>query len=247
VLADDVVRLTRKAERVVTVEARDQVIAQVAPERGARVVEEMPGVEDGGEPLWFEAARPVTIPSDGAPFRVDVAEARMPCEVDLVAYPELGGAAHVRATATLTGGRPLLAGPVRVLRGASIVGRGRVGFVGAGEPFELGFGVDDGVRVRRRVDERRETAAITGTQRILRTVKIFVSNLGERPRRLRVVERVPVSELDEVDVKITSAGGATVDERDGFARFDVEVSGGGTLELELGYRIDAGSKVVLSL
>jgi uncharacterized protein (TIGR02231 family) len=244
-LADDLVRMARKADRAVVVEGRDVAVATVAPENGARKVEEMPGVEDGGEPLWFEAARPVTIPSDGQPFRVELAEVRLPCEVQLVAYPELGGAAHLRATATLAGGRPLLAGPVRVARGASIVGRGRLGFVGAGEPFELGFGVDDGVRVRRRVDERRDTAAVTGTQRIARSVRLFLSNLGDRPRRLRVVERVPVSELEDVSVKVVAAEGGTVDERDGFVRFDVELAGGATRELELAYRIDAAARVQL--
>jgi uncharacterized protein (TIGR02231 family) len=223
-------------------------VATVGPDNGARKVEDMPGVEDGGEPLWFEAARRVTLPADGQPFRVDLAEVRLPCEVQLVAYPELGGAAHLRATATLTGGRPLLAGPVSVARGASIVGRGRIGFVAQGEAFELGFGVDDGVRVRRRVDERRETTAVTGTQRITRSVRVFLSNLGDRPRRLRVIERVPVSEIDEVSVKLVTAQGATSarDERDGFVRFDVELGGGATQELELAYRIEAGGRVQLN-
>jgi hypothetical protein len=128
-----------------------------------------------------------------------------------------------------------------------MVGRGRVGFVGQGEPFALGFGVDDGVRVRRRVEERRETTAVIGTQRILRSVRIFVSSLGDRARQLRVIERVPVSEIEDVSVKLTSAEGATLDERDGFVTFDLEVPAGGTRELQLDYRVEAAARVNLSL
>jgi uncharacterized protein (TIGR02231 family) len=206
----------------------------------------MPGVDDGGEPRAFTAAQPVTIASTGQPFRVELGALRLPCTVELVALPELDAAAHVRATATLASGWPLLAGPVRLARGASLVGRTRIGFVGQGEPFELGFGTDDAIRVRRRVDDRRDTG-VTGTQKLNRTVHLYLSNLGAEPRRLAVVERVPVSELEEVTVKVTAAGGAVVDEQDGFARFAVELPGNGTRELELAYRVEARANVQLSL
>ncbi len=90
-------------------------------------------------------------------------------------------------------------------------------------------------------------ATLTGAQRVARTVRVFLSNLGDRPRRLTVVERVPVSEIDDVQVKVTEPGGAAIDARDGFARFSVEVPAGGTHELELGYRIEAAARVHLDL
>ncbi len=245
-IADDVVRLQRRAEKTVTVEARDLIIAQTGTERTSRLVEEMPGVEDGGEPLWFEARRPITVPADGAPTRVEVAEVRLPCTVELICAAEVATAAHVRASATLTGALPLLAGPVRVARGASIVGRARLGFVGQGEPFELGFGAEDGLRVRRTFEDKRETTAVMGTQRLTRTVRVYVSNLGDTERRLGVIERVPVSEIEDVTVKVIAAPGAKHD-KDGFARFEIDVPAGGTRELELIYRVEAGAKVSLNL
>jgi uncharacterized protein (TIGR02231 family) len=246
-LADDRLSLQRRQEKTVTVEAREQTIQLAGLDRGAREVDEMPGVEDGGVPLWFEAARKVTIPSDGQPFRVEIHEVRLPCAVDLVVYPERGETAHLRATATLTGDRPLLAGPVRLARDGSLVGRGRTAFVGQGEPFELGFGADDGVRVRRRVDEQRETTAVIGTQKLTRKVELYLSNLGSEARRLKVVERVPVSEIGDVEIAILDRGGATIDEPDGFARFEVELPGNATRELGLSYRIQAAAKVRLTL
>jgi uncharacterized protein (TIGR02231 family) len=248
-LTDDVLYLRRKSEeerRTVTVEARDEVVAAAALERGARAVDEMPGVDDGGEPLVFEVGRPVSLPSDGQPVRLEVAEVALPCEVDLTAYPERSPAAYLRATALLVGKTPLLAGPVTVARGSELVGRGKLGFVAPGESFELGCGVDDGLRVRRRVDERRDTQALTGTQRIERTVTLYLGNMSGSPRRLTVVERVPVSEIGDVEVEVVSAGGAQVD-ADGFARFQVTVGPQKTAELVLVYRISAASKVQLAL
>lgn len=247
-VTDDVLVLRKKTEherRVVTVEAREQSVAVAGLQRGVRAVEEMPGVEDGGEALWFEASKPANIPSDGAPVRVEVSSATVPCEVDRVAYPERTMAVHVRATATLTGEFPLLAGPVVVARGTEVVGRGRLSFVGRGEPFEAGFGVDDGLRVRRHVDEKRETTTVMGTQKVTRTVRLYVSNLSGDARRVTITERVPVSEVKELEIAVTQPGGARHDAKDGFLKWELDVSPRGTHELSFVYRIEASSKVSL--
>lgn len=248
-LSDDWLMLRRKTEaeqRALVVEAREQSIAVAGLAGGGRAVDEMPGVEDGGEPLWFTASQRATLPADGRPVRLEIGEVKVPALVELVAYPERGPGAHLKATATLTGSTtPLLAGPVRVLRGGELCGHGRLMFVARGEPFELGFGVDDGLRLRRAVEEARDQTAVLGTQKVTRTVRVYVSNLAGAARRLLVTERVPVSEIEEVRVTLLSAGGGHKDEKDGFLRFDVEVAPGATRELSYSYRIDAAAKVVL--
>ncbi|WP_437958521.1 DUF4139 domain-containing protein [Sorangium sp. So ce119] len=256
-LADDVLRLRRKTDverRRVVVEARDQAIAAAGLDRGARAVDEMPGVDDGGEPLVFEATEPVTLPSDGRPLRVEIARRAVPAELALVLYPEVHPAAHLRATATLDGGgagkgtgrpRPLLAGPVRIARGGSLVGRARLDFVGAGEPFELGFGVDDAVRVRRTVDEEQDTSAITGSRKIRRRVKLSLSNLSSIAKRVLVAERIPVSEVAEVEVALVEAVGWTLEEKDGFLRSRVELPPKGLKTISFSYELRAGASVVL--
>jgi uncharacterized protein (TIGR02231 family) len=247
-IGDDVLVSRKKSaeeKKTVLVEARDQAIALAGLGRGVRAVEEMPGVEDGGEPLWFEAPRPVTIASDGHPFRVEIGELVLPCTVDRIATPEIGEAAHIRATATLSSAVPLLAGPVWVARGTELVGRNRTAFVARGEPFELGFGSDDGIRVRRKIEEKRETVPVLGTQKVARTVTLFLSNLSGTARELTVSERFPVSEIGEVQVAVTSSGGARIDAKDGFARFEVDLPPRGTKRLTFAYRIEAAAKVVL--
>ncbi|MBI5515413.1 MAG: mucoidy inhibitor MuiA family protein [Deltaproteobacteria bacterium] len=245
---DDVLSVRRKTEaerRATVVEAREQHIAVAGLDRGARAVEEMPGVEDGGEALTFEAPLPATIPSDGQPVRVEVARCALPCAVDCVVYPEKGAVPHLRATATLKGKTPLLAGPVRVVRGTELVGLGQTGFVAPGEPFELGFGVEDGLRVRRQTESRGETE--WGNQRQTRTVKVYVSNLGGASRALKVVERVPVSELKDLTVTALELSGGRLDEADGAVRWSLELAPRGTQTLTLVYRLEAPSRVVLPL
>jgi uncharacterized protein (TIGR02231 family) len=247
-VADDILRSRKKGDderRTVVVEARDQAVAVAGLNRGARAVDEMPGVDDGGEPLAYEAREPVTIASDGRPFRVEIARTSLPARVDRVALPERAEAAHLRATATLAQGGPLLAGPVRVARGGGMVGRTATGFVGKGEPFELGFGTDDAVRVRRQVEDKRDTVSIVGTQVLRRNVRVFLSNLSATPRAVEVTERFPVSEIADVEIVPREGDGVGLDRREGFARKTVELPAHGVAEIAFGYEVRASSKVRL--
>jgi uncharacterized protein (TIGR02231 family) len=247
-LTQDLLTSRRKTDterRQVIVEERDEAIANVGIDRGIRKVEEMPGVDDGGEPVSYEASRPCTIASDGHPFRVLLSEQRMRCEVDRIGYPERTEAVHFRATATLAGTSPLLAGPLWIARGSAIVGRSKTSYVGQGEPFELGMGVDDGLRVRRTFEEKRDVTPVIGTQKIQRKIRLFVSNLSGSQRSVHLVERVPISEIEDVEVEVTSHREGRLDTRDGFAHYEVSIPPKGTKELMLEYRIEAAARVVI--
>jgi hypothetical protein len=134
---------------------------------------------------------------------------------------------------------------VRVARGASLVGRGRLAFVGTGEPFELGFGVDDGLRARRTVREERDTTSIIGTQRVRRTVTVHVSNLSDQARTALLTERIPVSEISDVTIALTEHTGWSLDGPAGLLRQTVDLAPGGVRSVSLAYEIRASAKVVL--
>jgi len=247
-LQDDRIASRKKTEeerKQVVVETRDQDVQLAGLDRGGRTVDEMPGVDDGGVPRTFEAKTRVTLPSDGRPFRVEVARAAAKAEVARVIFPERSEVAHLRATLTHSGTSPLLAGPVRLARGMSLVGRSRLDYVGTGEPFELGFGTDDGVRARRDVAEKRETAMLTGTQKIRRTVSVYLSNLSGDTRPVLVTERVPVSEIEDVEVTLVETPGWKHDAKDGYLRAEVELAPRATRTLTFTYEIRAGAKVRL--
>jgi uncharacterized protein (TIGR02231 family) len=247
-LADDVLASRRKTDQErsrVVVDARNQAVQAAGLGRGTRAVEEMLGVDDGGEPVVFAPRGRVSIASDGRPFRVEVARATVDAKIERVLFPEVAHEAHLRATATLAKGGPILAGPLRIARGKSLVGRAKIGYVGKGDTFEVGLGPDDGVRVRREQTEERETVSVIGTQKIRRKVSVYLSNLGSDPRRVLVTERVPVSEIEEVEITVLDAGGFRHDPKDGFLRREIDLGPQATAVLELAYEIRAASKVVL--
>ncbi|MFO0661237.1 MAG: DUF4139 domain-containing protein [Polyangiaceae bacterium] len=131
------------------------------------------------------------------------------------------------------------------MRGTEVVGRAETSLVPAGEPFVIGCGVDDALRVRRTLEEQRETTPVIGTQKSTRTVKVFLSNLGGERRDLTVTERIPVSEIEGVTVTLLTREGLRRDEKDGFLHFDVSLAANATKTLTYSYRIEASSKVVM--
>jgi uncharacterized protein (TIGR02231 family) len=216
-LGDDVLR-TRRRPEVVTVQARDQEV-QTTGLGGAAVV---PGIDDHGLGLVLRGARPMTIRADGTPHRVAISEFSAPAQVSLVAMPPVSPWVHLRAKFANTGTAPLLAGPVDLIMSSGYVGRGEVDFVAAGEQVELGFGPEPDVRIHRDERQEHDPAGLLGTWNV-RSVKVAVrlSNLGAKRREVIVTERVPVSEVEQVEIavagprvyKVTEAGSQQVVDR----------------------------------
>jgi uncharacterized protein (TIGR02231 family) len=245
-LVSDLITLRRKSDeerRVVRVESRDQVVAKTESAEGSRVLDEMPGVDDGGLPLSFSPGGVVSLPSHGKPFRVEIGHVTLDARVARALVPELAQVAHYRATATLASQTPLLAGPIRVVRGVALVGRTRLGFVAPGEPFALGFGLDDSLRLRRTEESKQEQVPIVGTQKIERTVRLYLSNLSDTRREVTVTERIPVSEIGEVQIELTHAEGFKHQADDGFLIAELTVAPRETRELHITHEIRAKSNV----
>ncbi|MBX3473093.1 MAG: DUF4139 domain-containing protein [Planctomycetes bacterium] len=244
-VADDYLQRRKKTaeeKKKVVVEVREETIADTG---GARQAPQMPGVDDGGVPLEFAPKGRFDIPSNGQPTRVEIGSTRMAASVARVLMPERTALVHLKARATWPGPHPLLAGPLRVARGSSLVGRARTGFVGAGESFDIGFGADDGLRCKRNVYEEREQAAITGTQTIKRTVTLYLSNLAGEARAAELTERVPVSEIEGLEIKLTDAAGWQPDPKDGYLKRQVSVQPRANDSLIFKYEIKAARNVQL--
>src|SRR4029078_8785476 len=90
----------------------------------------------GAGPVLLPPRLAVTIASDGRPFRVEVQRVTVDAVIERVLFPEIAKVAHLRARPPLTKGGPIRAGPVRIARDKSLVGRAKIGFIGKGEPFE---------------------------------------------------------------------------------------------------------------
>jgi hypothetical protein len=76
---------------------------------------------------------------------------------------------------------------------------------------------------------------------------VFIGNLSSAPRALTIVERVPVSELEAIEVALTSAEPSASADADGFVRVPLELGPRGTRAIELVHTVSHKSDVHLDL
>jgi len=247
-LVEDWLRLRDKSEQekhVVEVSVREEVL-QNTGEGGAERTAELPGLDDGGEALTLRAPHRATLPGDGAPHRVPLFQFTAPASSELVGTPEHSPLVHRVARFDNRGPGVLLAGPVDLVRTSGYVGRAQLGFTGQGERLKLGFGSEDTLRVVRREDTKQDTQRLTGRRLRTHQVKLFLSNTGARAEKVVLEERMPVSEVEAVEVKLvpeqTRPAPARVSE-DGIVRFEVAAPPGSQQELTFVYSVSSTSKV----
>ncbi|CAN5889714.1 DUF4139 domain-containing protein [soil metagenome] len=198
-LFDDEVRARRRPDSVV-VEIRDHAQQDTGLGSGMQV----PGIDDGGLGITLSAPK-TSVRADGLPHRIPVAGFTAPTQLSLVAIPLKSPWVHIRARLVNAGQTPLRTGPVDLIMSSGYVGRAEVGFVAPGEKFYLGFGPEPEVRVHRNETREREEAGLLGgwnTQTV--RVAVRLSNLGSEQRAIDVTERIPISEVEQVEVAIGS-------------------------------------------
>lgn len=200
-LGDDELRARKKPDTVV-VEAREQEQQQTG--LGSSGPLQVPGIDDGGLGLRLTGGR-ATVHADGMPHRINVGGFQATAQVSLVAIPLKSAWVHVRARIINSGAMPLLAGPVDLIMASGYVGRADIGFIAPGEKFYVGFGPDSDVRIHRDETRERDDAGILGGWNV-QTVRVAVrlSNLGTQKREIVVTERIPISEVEQVNVQASS-------------------------------------------
>lgn len=241
-LGDDNLSKRRKdaeEKQKIVVEAREQTIERASDAKAP----EMPGVDDGGEPLEFAPKGQVRLPGTGQPLRVEIARVELSSDVATVLMAERAPQAHLRAQCVNAGKTPLLAGPIRMARGASLIGRSRLDFVGAGESFRAGFWprrrpalqAPPGRKARNRPADGRPDGDARGGALPEQSLKRSA---------LQVIERVPVSEIEGLEVRAPEPKEWTPD-KDGFMKRTITLEPNATKELKYKYELRAKSNVVL--
>lgn len=200
-LGDDELSARKRPDQIV-VEAREHEHHTAG--FGAAGPAEVPGIDDGGLGLTLTARR-ATVACNGAPHRIPVGGFTATAQLERVTIPLRSPWVHVRARLANAGTTPLLAGPVDLVRASGYVGRAEVGFTAPNETLQLGFGLDADVRAHREEARDRDDAGLLGGWNV-QTVRVAVrlSNLGGERKTVVVTERIPISEIEQVEVKASA-------------------------------------------
>jgi uncharacterized protein (TIGR02231 family) len=156
---------------------------------------------ESGAGFTYTVARPLAVPGDGGPHKTLVAQFDANAVLDYLTVPVLAPEAYLRATVT-NGALLLLPGRARVFHGAQFVGETQLDTVAPGEEFEVQLGVDDQIKVERKLRRRSTAKALLGGTRTIDIgYEITVENHRDRKAAVSVHDHIPVSTDGDVKVR----------------------------------------------
>jgi hypothetical protein len=206
----------------------------------------LPAHSAGGFDAVYPAPLRTTVPSQAERLRVPLATRRYQVTTFYEATPSLSPTAYLKATVKNGTGLPILAGPAHVFVGGAFVGDATLSTTGPGGTLELPLGADEDIRLTRTVIPTTKTQGFVVGEREVTdyAVKIEVGNYKKRPITIRVVDQVPKTAAEKVEVLLVSTspkpqpapGGSDVD-GDGLLSFLLDVPAGGTKTVTFTWRV----------
>ncbi|MFT5129570.1 MAG: hypothetical protein ACI8W8_003195 [Rhodothermales bacterium] len=210
----------------------------------------LPGVDDGGHTVALRSTHKVSVASDGRPSLVPLFEFEAKAEREHVLTPELAAAVILKTTIANAAAVPLLAGPVELIRHSGTVGRTSIEYAAPGERVSFGWGPLPEVTVYRSVQhEREKDKLLSSWHSDVYRVDLTVNNLDDSPCSFIIRERIPISEIDKVEVRFDAAktSGDVAPDENGFVTWQIELAPHSYREIRLAFNVRLHSSVHFTL
>ncbi|TCO17316.1 uncharacterized protein (TIGR02231 family) [Kribbella steppae] len=205
-------------------------------------------VEQGVTAATYTPPRPVAVPADGASHRATIASIDLDTELDYITAPVRSTDVHLRATVVNSSTHTLPPGKAAVFHEADFVGSAALPMWAPGEDVELALGLDDRIRVERKLVRRNASKATLGsTRRREVEYETKIENHTPRPARVTVLDQLPVSRDHEITVKPSTAVPEPTETTDlGVVTWKLDLAPGQEIGIKLGFRVDTGKSVELT-
>jgi len=160
------------------------------------------GVAEGQTSVLFNVTLPVDIPADGTQASTMIATAKLPVTAEYLAVPKLSPRVFLKSEVINDTVYPLLAGEVNIFNDSVFTGKAHLKTVAAGEKFDLFFGADDQIKVKREVARQRKQAGILGSNRLSYRVDVELENFKKRGIKLTLLDQLPLAGNAEIKVNL---------------------------------------------
>lgn len=188
------------------------------------------------------------IKSSGEAKRMQIVTENVEPALTVQTAPRIDHTAYLYASLTLpAASSPLLQGQVSLFRDGVFVGNGQMPQLAPGESYDLGFGADERVKVKRVVtqDKKGETGTFTTSYVEERRYAIIVRNLHNRAIQVQVIDRMPVPLHQDITVDFKVHQGpqpeTDVNDKRGVLMWRISAEPGEEKQIGFGYRVTAPS------
>ena len=123
-------------------------------------------------------------------------------EKEYISVPKLSTYAYLKAEITNGASLPLLAGKGNVFLGPNFVGNSRIKNIAPSEKFDVFFGIDEAIKIKREEMQKHKEALLMGKNRMTHRYKIKLENFKKETQKIHVYEQLPVSKEEEIKIKV---------------------------------------------
>ncbi|UPH71968.1 mucoidy inhibitor MuiA family protein [Abyssibius alkaniclasticus] len=195
-----------------------------------------------GQTVVYDMASPVSLAGDGTEVQLALDSKALEVDVTALAVPASDATAFYMAEITNGSGEILLPGNARLFRDGAMIGEAQLPLTAAGKTIDLPFGAIEGLLVSRRILSREEgdTGVFTSSNRRGDRFEITAENVTGLPYDLRILDRVPVSEQEDLTVNVTAnprISATEVDGKRGVVAWDLTLSPGQEQTITFGYEL----------
>lgn len=189
----------------------------------------------------FKVAVPSTIASDNSPQKVPIASEKLALVPEYRTTPKVLPSAFLTAKVTNSTDYPLLAGALNVFLDDTFVATSALRTVMPGEQFDLALGADEGLSVKRTLNNRftEDTGVVSKSKRITYDITITVQNNKRTPAKIVVRDQLPVSRHEKIVVKqLTPDERQARPDAEGVLQWTLDLKPGEKRELPLRFSVE---------
>ncbi|PYF09718.1 uncharacterized protein (TIGR02231 family) [Rhodobacter viridis] len=210
--------------------AMDSYAAPVMEAAPAPVASRMT-MEMQGETVIYSYPTAVDIRDGVEDLRLKLDRIEEPVTVRAEAVPMFDETAYRVVEGKTAGVEPILPGPAVLWLDGAVVGAVELPLIAAGDKLHLGYGAIDGLRLKRVIPQANEgdRGLITKSNERTETAQITIENLTDKAWSLRVIDRVPYAEQEDLQITHTATPAETTadyDDKRGVLAWDLDLAAG---------------------
>lgn len=165
--------------------------------------------EEKGIAVVYKLPRKAMIKSDGVEHKLPISSQVLQVKFAYSTYPRANACAYLGSRVTNAKDLQLLSGRVNIFLEGDFVGSSSIDNIAPGEEFDLYLGVDESVKVKRELVEKKvDDVLIAGipspTKKTIFKYKTTIENYKSRKITVLFFEATPVSEDERIKSKVSN-------------------------------------------
>ncbi|MEA1940106.1 MAG: mucoidy inhibitor MuiA family protein [Candidatus Caldatribacteriota bacterium] len=162
--------------------------------------------EEKGIAVSYQLPYKITVKADKSENKFPISSQKLSAEFEYSTYPRVSPFAYLGSRVVNSETLQLLAGRVNIFLEGDFVGTSRIDNIAPGEEFDLYLGVDENVKVKRellekKVDKTLIAGILSRTKKTTFKYKLTVENYKSKKIKIKLFEAIPVSEDDRIKIK----------------------------------------------